>query len=391
MMKRSNFNTIKCAICGNSFLRITNTHLWKQHQMTMQEYKEKFPNEPIDAPQLASSRVAHMRNKTYEEQYRNEKGSELKQIRSVAALNQMKEQAQIDIRKEKCGYEHSTEQKIRNSEAHTQHGGFSYRKKALEYYGLECGRCGFNSDDSDNFIVHHDDLNAFPSELGNHDIDNLTVLCRPCHANIHNQIKGLITGFVGMPSIEKGVHYIFKGLKEMGLNLNDPNFTDTPKRVARAYMEIFKGIGETEIKVKEILKTAFPSNYDQMIIGKDIIAYSMCPHHLLPVEYKVHVGYIPSENGQVIGISKLSRIVDLFARRPVLQEQFVEDVTSALMSIKGVRGAGCVAYGRHFCMIMRGVKQSNSETITSSVKGVFLDDLDTRMEWVRVSNTGWNL
>lgn len=375
---------IKCKLCGRSFRRITNTHLWKEHQITMEEYKTKFPDASIDAPGLAESRVNHLRGKTYEEVYGEDKASELKQSRKDSAIEQMQDPEQITTRKEKCGYTPSEEQRSANSSSHHVHGGYTYRQRALDHYGMECARCGKTSENSDDFHVHHIDHVNVPSELGNHELDNLMVLCKSCHVKLHNATRRNTKEWVGVSAIEKGVHQIFRGLKEMGLDLNDPNFTDTPKRVARAFMEIFQGVGQTEEKVKEILSTSFPSEFDQMVIAKDVIAHSMCPHHLLPVEYKIQVGYIPGVDGEVIGISKLSRLVELLAQRPVLQEQFVDDVTKALMTIKGVRGAICIAEGRHFCMIMRGIKKPTATTVTSSIKGLFAEDPYAKSEFVQL-------
>lgn len=171
---------------------------------------------------------------------------------------------------------------------------------------------------------------------------------------------------------------------ELGLDLSDKNFIGTPERMARMWMEILSGVPDTERQVKDILKSAFPCTNDNLIIVKNIEVFSICPHHFLPVHYKMHIGYLPE--GNVLGISKLARLANILAKRPVLQEQLVEDITQALMQIDGVLGAGCVAEGVHYCMVMRGVKQSNSRTITSSLKGVFLEDEggETKSEFLRL-------
>ena len=122
-MKRTKFKAIPCEICGKLFLRITNTHLWKEHQITMAEYKEKFPKAPIDAKGLAFSRVSHLREKTYEEVYGEEVAGDLKQKRRADAKKQMTDEAQIQIRKEKCGYEITKEHKKLLSELKTSQIG----------------------------------------------------------------------------------------------------------------------------------------------------------------------------------------------------------------------------------------------------------------------------
>ena len=170
--------------------------------------------------------------------------------------------------------------------------------------------------------------------------------------------------------------------EELGLDLNDENFDDTPARISRMYREILSGLKDTDKQVEKILNSAFPCNNDQLVLVRDIEAFSLCPHHFLPVHYKIHVAYIPSE--KVIGLSKLARLVNVLAKRPVLQEQFVEDVSSSLMKIEGCLGAACIAEGTHYCMVMRGVRQSQSRTITSSLKGVFLEDARARQELMQL-------
>ncbi len=381
-MKRTKFNAIECKICGKKFIRITNTHLWKEHKITIEEYKQKYPNALLDAKGLAKSRVTHLSDKSYEEIYGEEKALILREKRSKAAIAQMKDPLQIKIREETT-HDVAEITKERLSLSHTKHGYSTYRKRALSYYGLECERCGYTSENPADFIAHHRDLNNIPGELGNHAVENLMVLCKSCHGKLHNELSEGIKRFTGIKSVEKGVHYILKGLKDdFGLDLYDENFKDTPKRVARAYAEIFSGIKDTDKQVKEILNTAFPCEFDEMIISKNVEVFSMCPHHLLPVHYKISVGYITTPQlGKVIGISKLARLVEILAKRPVLQEKLTMDITKALMSLEGCRGAACIVDGQHYCMIMRGAKQSQSHTMTSSMVGAFFTSSAARMEF----------
>lgn len=324
-VKRTKFGAVRCRLCGGKFLRITNTHLWKHHGITMEEYKQKFPNAPINA---------------------------------------------------KCGYETTEEHRENLRNVQTVHGGHNYRKRALEYYGLECARCGKTTENPKDFVVHHKDCSNVSSELTDHSLENLSVLCKTCYAKLHNELNDQASKFVGLSSVEKGVHYIFKGLRdELGLDLTDENFKDTPKRIARAYAEIFSGVKNTQQQVDDILNSAFPAENDQLILVRGIEVFSMCPHHLLPVSYRIHAGYIPSvDEGKVIGISKLSRLAEILSKRPVLQEQLVEDVAKNLMRLPGCLGAACVVEGVHYCMVMRGVNQPHAKTITSSLKGVFLQE-----------------
>lgn len=184
-----------------------------------------------------------------------------------------------------------------------------------------------------------------------------------------------------MNDIEMGFQLILTGLnKEFGLDLDDENLKDTPKRVARAYSEIFSGIKDTDKKVQSILSTAFPSEgYDSIIFCANIKTFSMCPHHFLPVEYTTALGYIPSNSGRVLGASKLARIVELLSKRPVLQEKLTKDIIKALDTIQPT-GTAVVISGVHYCMRMRGVKQ-DSTFETSAMGGSFMERPETRKEF----------
>lgn len=380
---------IVCELCGNRYRRITNTHLFKKHQMSMEDYITMFPDSPIDAPGLAMMRVNHLRGKTYEGIYGDDFGGELRELRRQHALIQMENPEQILVRKKKCGYTASDDLRARLSEVNTIHGATTYRRRALDFYGTECNRCGFESEDESDFHVHHKDFLNINSELGNHNIDNLQVLCKQCHTILHNELGDVGGRFFGLNNIEKGVHYIFMGLKqELGLDLTDKNFIDTPKRVARAYAEILSGIKDTEGQCQRILSSSFPSEYSEMVVARNIRCFSMCPHHLLPVDYVVDIAYIPVQGGDVLGISKLSRLALILSKRLVIQEQFVCDITEMLMKLKGCAGAACVAKGKHYCMIMRGANQSESITTTSSLRGVFYDNPEVRAEFMSLIKNG---
>jgi GTP cyclohydrolase I len=261
----------------------------------------------------------------------------------------------------------------------------TYRRRAIETFGLTCMKC--RKDFPENkIIVHHKDFLNMDSELGNHNIDNLMVLCRPCHNKLHREYEKVHHNYFGVKDIEKGMHLILRGLKkEFGLKINDQHFLDTPKRVSRAFAEIFEGVRDTEEQVNSILSTAFEDDTDEMIIVNGIHVFSMCPHHFLPVELYMSIAYIP--NGKILGISKLARLAEILARRPVVQEQLTYEITECLKKINP-RGAAAYVEGQHFCMRMRGIRKSESVTVTTSVIGAFKEDQATRSEFLSLIQKG---
>jgi GTP cyclohydrolase I len=141
---------------------------------------------------------------------------------------------------------------------------------------------------------------------------------------------------------------------------------DTPERVARAYSETFAGLDHS---AEEALKTTFAIDHDEMIIVRDIEVYSTCEHHLVPFHGVAHVGYIPAKDGRVTGLSKIARLVDVFARRPQVQERLTTQIADALVKHLHVHGVIVVVECEHLCMSMRGVRKPGSRTITSAVRG----------------------
>jgi GTP cyclohydrolase I len=145
---------------------------------------------------------------------------------------------------------------------------------------------------------------------------------------------------------------------------------DTPARVARAYKEMFSGLYQ---RPDEVLATTFDLNHNELVIVKNIDIFSVCEHHLLPFVGKASVGYIPNNNGQITGLSKLARLIDVYAKRPQVQERLTSQVADALMRILKPQGVILVIECEHFCMSMRGVSKPGSKTTTSVVRGNLQD------------------
>lgn len=174
--------------------------------------------------------------------------------------------------------------------------------------------------------------------------------------------------------IEKAVREI---LIAIGEDPDRDGLLDTPSRVARAYAEQFAGLGQAP---EDVLTTVFDADHDEMVLVKDIEVFSTCEHHLVPFHGVAHVGYVPNDKGQITGLSKLARLVDVYARRPQVQERMTSQIADALMSVLAPRGVIVVIEAEHLCMTMRGVRKPGAKTITSAVRGDFRDSEKTRAE-----------
>jgi GTP cyclohydrolase I len=175
--------------------------------------------------------------------------------------------------------------------------------------------------------------------------------------------------------------------RELELIGEDPSregLLATPRRVARSLTWLTQGYNHTAEEV--IGKGVFKEDHDNMIMVRDIELYSMCEHHMLPFFGKAHVAYIP--NGKIVGLSKIPRIVDVFARRLQVQERLTEEIAEGLCSVLQPSGVGVVVEAYHLCMMMRGVQKQNSKTITSALRGVFREDPKTRDEFLRLAHNG---
>lgn len=166
--------------------------------------------------------------------------------------------------------------------------------------------------------------------------------------------------------IKKGVELILEGIGE---DKNREGLIETPDRIARMYEEIFAGLGQD---AKEILSKTFTTDNTEMVVEKDIVFYSTCEHHFMPFYGKAHIAYIP--DGKVAGLSKLARTVEVYAKRPQIQEQLTCQIANALMENLKPKGVLVMLEAEHMCMTMRGVKKPNSKTTTFAMRGVFEED-----------------
>nr|WP_307861982.1 GTP cyclohydrolase I FolE [Nocardioides sp. SYSU D00065] len=174
-------------------------------------------------------------------------------------------------------------------------------------------------------------------------------------------------------------------LAAMGEDPAREGLRETPARVARAYAELTQGLRQT---ARDVLTTTFDLGHEEMVLVKDIELWSMCEHHLVPFTGVAHVGYIPAESGKITGLSKLARLVDVYAKRPQVQERLTTQVADSLMEILEARGVIVVIEAEHLCMTMRGVKKAGARTITSAVRGAFLTQQATRAEAMTLIHSG---
>jgi GTP cyclohydrolase I len=179
--------------------------------------------------------------------------------------------------------------------------------------------------------------------------------------------------------VEAAIRELLIGIGE---NPDREGLAQTPARVAKSYAEIFGGLHQT---ARDVLTTTFSLGHDELVVVRDIPIYSTCEHHLLPFHGVGHVGYIPGENGKITGLSKIARLVDMYSRRPQVQERLTTQIADAMTDILGARGAIVVIECEHLCMSMRGIRKPGSTTLTSVVRGQ-LRDPATRVEAMSLIN-----
>lgn len=184
--------------------------------------------------------------------------------------------------------------------------------------------------------------------------------------------------------IERVQGYVEHILTEIGENHEREGLLKTPKRVAKAYEYLTSGYSKD---INKVLNGAiFNEEYDEMVLVRNIDFYSMCEHHMLPFFGKVHIAYIP--DGKIVGLSKLPRIVEVFARRLQVQERMTKEIADTINTYLKPKGVAVVSEAYHMCMMMRGVEKQNSSTTSSTMHGVFKNDPKTRVEFLSLIRTG---
>lgn len=180
----------------------------------------------------------------------------------------------------------------------------------------------------------------------------------------------------------EGYQKILQGIGRLGYDVTDENFADTAKRAAKGLHELIHDQAQVKAEVAALLAKTFPAKYTEMVISKHNTAFGVCPHHLLPVIYRISMAYIPTD--KVLGLSKLSRLARMIARGPRLQEDLTHELADILHLQLASQGSAVYIEGLHMCMAARGVGAHEARLVTSGVRGIFLDHLATREEFIKL-------
>lgn len=168
-------------------------------------------------------------------------------------------------------------------------------------------------------------------------------------------------------------------IAQLGLDAGSEGLAETPRRIADMYLELFEGLGQDPA---EQLAVQFEEGHDEMVILKDIPFYSMCEHHFLPFHGTAHVGYLP--DGRIVGLSKIARAVEIYARRPQVQERLTSQIADSIETVLGAKGVGVVIEAEHLCMTARGIRKPGALMVTSAMRGRFRTAENTRQEFLRL-------
>ncbi len=184
---------------------------------------------------------------------------------------------------------------------------------------------------------------------------------------------------VGLPDRDALLGTVRSMLQQLGLDADSDGLADTPRRITDMYVELFSGLHEDP---REVLQVTFEEGHQEMVILRDIPFYSMCEHHFMPFHGEAHVGYLPE--GRIVGLSKLARAVEIFARRPQVQERLTSQIADCIEEVLGAKGVGVVIKAEHLCMTARGVRKPGSRMVTSATRGRFRSHENTRQEFLRL-------
>jgi len=185
------------------------------------------------------------------------------------------------------------------------------------------------------------------------------------------------------PDTEASARIVRDLIVAIGEDPDREGLRDTPRRIAQMYNELFEGLHQDPV---EVLSVGFEEGHDEMVILREIPFYSMCEHHFMPFHGEAHIGYLP--DGRIVGLSKIARAVDIFARRPQVQERLTGQIADCIEQVLGAKGVGVVIEAEHLCMTARGVRKPGSKMVTSAMRGKFREDSNTRQEFLELIRPG---
>lgn len=288
------------------------------------------------------------RSEDTKKQFQNEEFKQLHSEMIINSWNSLSEEEKLDSAK-----------KISESNSSQ---GLKNKRQIMNDANGKCTRCHRRlGKECKTLVVHH--INGY--QLDN-EMNNLVVLCNICHGMIHATMGKERGRFFGKATV---VNHLAYAMRNLGIDLNDPNFKDTPHRVARLWEEFAAPNKERSERIKYILSRKFPSEYKGMVVCHNIKAYSICPHHFVPIEYTINFAYIPDK--YVLGLSKIVDVIKILCKAPKLQEDLGDEIVNIFMKELEPLGCMCVINGVHNCMTMRDVEARESSTITSALAGEF--------------------
>ncbi len=395
-MSNQELESLECLICGKKGFQNLIGHVYNKHGLNSEQYEKEtgYGGPFITAKQArkmqAVAYISYQTNPEFaEERSRITKESyteELKKIRSEDAHEQWNSEEGRQKKLDKIYALANDPQRVENLKKGLKKHFDSLPKspeKALreELYrraNSSCENCGITeiellAKSQKRLHLHYLTYDKIISE-----IDDVMLLCPSCHASIHSVLTK------GRERYGKVSRIVGELLKALEIDITDENFLETPRRLTSYLLENFLYEDEIELKLEEYASSVFPNHYDGLVLLKDTDIVGMCPHHLLPVFYKVTIAYIPEK--LTIGLSKLHRIAEVLCKRPMMQETYTVFLADYLEELLRTENVAVKVVGHHTCMMARGVKILDSEVITSELRGSFMNELSTRQEFYSILN-----
>jgi GTP cyclohydrolase I len=395
-MSDESVTELTCLICGKGGFKNVMGHVFQVHHLNGSDYRKQtgyagplvtadharqmamLSNLKWNDPEVRERRTQGVKD-SYSEELREQRSQDAKAQWSDPEIRELMERKieaaledpEIQERRRQALVEYFDRKELVPMSA--------LRKQLYERAKSSCEVCGKSEEDElhatgKRLHLHHKNYDKTIPEL-----EDVSLICQSCHMHLHGD--GYKRDRFAM--ITRAVGELLRALR---VNLQDENFVETPRRVAKYLLEHFLDPIEREDVYEEVQEATFPTDADSMVLVSDIRVYGMCPHHLLPVIYRVALAYIPS--GRAIGLSKLARLAELCLCQPVLQESGTVFLADTLQSVLRTDHVGVVVEGQHMCMVVRGVKKEKARTITSAVRGIFRENPEARGEFLALLRKG---